>query len=145
MVGYLVWGHCACANGRQWSFAQSCPQCHSPLRWLGRSRACTARNGPTVSLPAHTYDTDKVVRPVLEWLHGTETVSHFHLGTEHGDLTQAHWWDWERADAVVTGPPCPPVSWIGKGLRGEDPRQKVWDTCVDIIIDQGWKGAFFLR
>ena len=91
----------------------------------------------------HAYDTDEVVRPVLEWLHGTETVSHFHLGAELGDLTQAHWWDWERADAVVTGPPCPPVSRIGKRLRGKDPRQKVWDTCVDIIIDQGWKGALF--
>ena len=70
-------------------------------------------------------------------------MSNFHLGAERGDLTQAHWWDWERADAVVTGPPCPPVSRIGKRLRDKDPRQKVWDTCVDIIIDQGWKGALF--
>ena len=89
---------------------------HAMREWRQRSRCL------------HAYDTDEVVKSVLEWLHGAETVAHFHLGAELGDLTQAHWWDFERADAVITGPPFPPVSRIGKRLRGKDPRQRVWDT-----------------
>ena len=56
--------------------------------WDAPGRALRGMGQPCRYL--HAYDTDKVVRPVLEWLHGTETVSHFHLGAELGDLTQAH-------------------------------------------------------
>ena len=91
----------------------------------------------------YAYDTDVRVYKPLVALHGRAVVDRFCLGPYVGDICAVDYSNWECVDAIIAGPPCPPVSRIGLRFANEDPRQRVWDRCVDIIIDQGRKGAYF--
>jgi hypothetical protein len=71
---------------------------------------------------------------------GHGATSALHLG-EDGDFTRLAMRDLPDADALVTGPPCPPFSPIG--LRGgwEDPQGKVFKHIIKAIAELVRRGC----
>ena len=78
---------------------------------------------------AGAWEIDKNCMPVLKKVHGIKPheklPSQFHLGCA-GDVTKVKVRSLPDADLLVTGPPCPPFSSIGKGGLFSDPRSKVF-------------------
>ena len=89
----------------------------------------------------YAYDIQSCLVGPLTALH--RNMDHFHLGRNDGDLLRANIKAWGPVDGIVTGPPCPPWSMIGKRGSWDDPRAAVFHKVTDIIVDQGWKGATF--
>ncbi len=94
-------------------------------------------------IPVHVYDVQDHLRQPLCRLHGEQISSGFHLGPGPGDVTEADYQSWGPVDGIISGPPCPPFSSIGRGLEDSDPRAAVFSRLSDILVDQGHKGACF--
>ena len=78
---------------------------------------------------AGAWEIDENCMPVLKKVHGIKPheklPSQFHFGCA-GDVTKVKVRSLPDADLLVTGPPCPPFSSIGKGGLFSDPRSKVF-------------------
>ena len=79
------------------------------------------------------WETDENCTPVLKKVHDIKPhgklPSQFHLGRS-GDVTKVKVCSLPDADLLVTGPPCPPFSSIGKGGFFSDPRYKVFKAVL---------------
>ena len=77
---------------------------------------------------AGAWEVDENCTPVLKKAHGIKPheklPSQFHIGRA-GDVTKVGVRSLPDADLLVSGPPCPPFSAIGKGGLFSDPRSKV--------------------
>ena len=91
----------------------------------------------------YVYDIRISLRGALARLHGQESARRFHLGPETGNILNVDVSTRERVDGIITGPPCPPWSSIGARRAQDDPREAVYQKVIDIIVDQGCKGALF--
>ena len=89
------------------------------------------------------YDTSTYLRAPLAEMHSATPACNFRLGPVEGDILLADYKSWPRLDGLVTGPPCPPWSAIGKRKSGDDKRAKVFEQVTRIIIDQTQKGMAF--
>ena len=82
---------------------------------------------------AGAWEIDENCMPVLKKVHGIKPheklPSQFHLGCS-GDVTKVKVRSVPDADLLVTGPPCPPFSSIGKGGLFSDPRYKVFKAVL---------------
>ena len=87
------------------------------------------------------YDTEIGLLGPITDLHGPDATG-IHLGP-CGDILAADISLWNRVDGVVSGPPCPPWSTIGLQCGWSDVRAQVFLKVTDIIVDQGYKGAYF--
>ena len=90
---------------------------------------------------AYACDTAPWLAAPLTGLHGS-AADHFHIGVV-GDLRRMEISQWSRVDGIVSGPPCPPFSAIGRRAEWADSRAKVFQRVTDVLVDQGWKGALF--
>ena len=82
---------------------------------------------------AGAWEIDENCIPVLKKVHGIKPhenlPSQFHLGRS-GDVTKVKVRSLPDADLLVTGPPCPPFSSIGKGGFFSDPRYEVFKAVL---------------
>ena len=131
---------------RSWLGNMLCPGIPVTLALpcVGIDGACHALRALGVDFHAiHVYDIREHLRRPLADLHGQERASQFKLGDIEGDILNVNESEWERVDGVVTGPPCPPWSTIGRRARQADPREAVFRKVTDILVDQAFKGCFF--
>lgn len=86
---------------------------------------------------AGAWETDMSCAPVLRKVHGIkpgrDLPSQFHLGRA-GDVTRVPLRSLPDADALISGPPCPPFSTIGKRGLFSDPRANVLMVVIDWIL-----------
>ena len=94
--------------------------------WDAPCQALQAMQIPHVVVGA--WETNEDCRPVLKKVHGIKPSanlpSQFHIGRT-GDVTRVQLDSLPDADLLVSGPPCPPFSRIGKGGLFSDPRSDV--------------------
>jgi site-specific DNA-cytosine methylase len=69
------------------------------------------------------FDINDCLRGALADLH---PKAQLHCGRSQGDVTRYPLEDLSQADGLVSGPPCPPFSTIGKGAGAGDPRAAVF-------------------
>ena len=97
-----------------------------------------------LGIPFHVeygFDTHMGLLGPITDLHGPDATG-IHLG-HCGDILAADISRWHRVDGVVSGPPCPPWSTIGLQHGWSDVRAQVFMKVTDVIVDQGYKGAYF--
>ncbi len=114
------------------------------LPCVGLDGACNGLRAIGIPFVArYVVDVAGYLRRPLAAVHGADEAERFDLGPLDGDLLQHDIEDWDRVDGIISGPPCPPWSRIGRRLRKDDARAKVFDRVTDLIIDQARKGCFF--
>ncbi len=92
---------------------------------LGLDSPCRATRA--LGMPwrsTNMYDIRADLRPALEQVHGPD--ARMHLGPRAGDISLVDVNDLEDSDALVSGPPCPPFSAIGKRMASHDHRTTVF-------------------
>ena len=129
--------------------------CLGDVMWHGRpvtlAVPCVGIDGACHALAAlgvdfhavYVHDIRDHLRKPLTQLHGAVHASQFKLDDIEGDILNVDERQWERVDGVVTGPPCPPWSTIGRRAQRADPREGVFRKVTDILVDQAYKGCFF--
>ena len=113
---------------------------------------CCGVNGPVRALIAlgmpwvstGDYDTNIDLYHALAKLHAPEQI---HVGRTAGNICDVPLASLDsETDCVISGPPCPPHSFIGKRLAHLDARSSVFTTVVSWIVHLATNGrlAFFL-
>ena len=90
--------------------------------WDAPSQALRALRVPHQVVGA--WDTSYSAAQVLKRLHTGATAQHLHLG-KSGDVLDVQMRNLPDAECLVSGPPCPPFSKMGRGKAWEDPRATV--------------------
>ncbi len=103
----------------------------------GASTACLAAElllGRGAVRLSGFYDTDPECRPMVRLVHGSNRA--VCIGSPAGDILRKSPNVFPPANAVISGPPCPP--WSSVGARGafDDLRARVFVKVVDIIVNQ---------
>ena len=100
--------------------------------WDAPSRALRALKVPHRA--AGMWEISEPARAVLQKLHCDVEKRCLHLGPNDGDVMKVDMASLPEADLLISGPPCPPWSSIGKRRRSLDPRASVFDTVVSWIL-----------
>lgn len=90
----------------------------------------------------YAHDVDLALRGPLTALHGPCVARNFRLGKPEGDILKVDFTLWDRVDMVVSGPPCPPWSAIGRRQGAADWREAVFAQVTNIIVDQAHRGCY---
>lgn len=96
---------------------------------------------------AGSFDSDAGLRPVQQAIHGRLIPGIHHLGGA-GDILRRPVDSFPDADIIVSGPPCPPYSSLGRRKHFEDNRAAPFWRVIDIIIvkaEQGQLRGFVLE
>ncbi len=116
-------------------------------------RPCVGADGGSVGLirqgwqagrdfvPRYAFDTSGYLRSCLLRVHGPLAIT-FCLGEVEGNLLEENVFEWDRVDCILSGPPCPPFSAIGRRAGFADDRARVFAIVADIIVSQGHKGCY---
>ncbi len=113
------------------------------LPCVGLDGACHGLQALRVPFKAkYVFDILGCLRGPLATVHGASQAEGFNLGAE-GNLLLEDVTNWDRVDAVISGPPCQATSRIGLRQRADDSRCQVEEQVVQILIDQGRKGTYF--
>ena len=91
---------------------------------------------------SYAHDVDSALRGPLTALHGSCVARSFQLGRPEGDIMNVDFTLWDRVDMVVSGPPCPPWSAIGRRQGAADWREAVFAQVTNIIVDQAHRGCY---
>ncbi len=91
----------------------------------------------------YAYDTDAALLPHLLAVHGPIGLGGPGVGVgRSGDLLRVDVTTWQRVDFLMSGPPCPPWSSIGKRLCADDVGEKVFEQVTRSIEHQALLGAY---
>ena len=80
------------------------------------------------------FDTNNKLQEHLLRYHGS--LRNFFLGPVIGDITQVNISQLPSVQAILSGPPCPPWSSLGRRAGALDPRAAVFDHVVQMILEQ---------